>query len=305
LKKGQITLKHKLTGQNRTVSHRMELSLPISDVKVDIVTRKKKIKYPLFSDGYCTLNQEEFLMDVEKVAWFYASGGDHISVMPYPDADENSISLYLNGSVYGAILHQRKVLPLHGSSFSFNGKGILICGESGTGKSSVTASFCINGAEFLSDDITPVVFENSNPFIRAMSDRLKLWGDSLKQLKQGENGLQRIFPDYDKFYYNIDQGKNTLSPLDQIFVLEIYNKPEVSFLELTGTAKFTSLRNEIYRYEYLRGMTENEMIYFEKLIRICQEVKITKVFRPADITIAQLHSEIAGFIASMKENLQY
>jgi hypothetical protein len=279
----------------------MKFTIPLKDVKIEVVSRKKEIHYPVFSDTVYSLNQNEFSMDVDKVAWFYASGGDYISIFPYPGAEKNSIDLYLNGSVYGAILHQRKVLPLHGSSFRFNGKGIMICGESGTGKSSVTASFCLNGAEFLSDDITPVIFKNRQPCIWAMSDRMKLWSDSLKQLKQRAEGLHRIYPEYDKFYYSIDQGKNTLFPLSMIFIIEIHDYAEVKFQELSGSAKFEALRNEIYRHEYLQGMTENEPVYFKQLIDVSQEVKIVRVFRPAEITIEQLRTEMVKILASYSE----
>lgn len=279
----------------------MEFVFPLEDVKIEVLDRKKEIQDPLFSNDVYTLNQNEFSMDVEKVAWFYASGGDYISIFPYPETDKNSIDLYLNGSVYGAILHQRKVLPLHGSSFRFNGKGIMVCGDSGTGKSSVTASFCLNGAEFLSDDITPVIFKNRQPCIWAMSDRIKLWSDSLKQLKQREEGLQRISPETGKFYYHLNQNKNIIFPLDQILIIELYDNSEVKFVELSGSEKFAALRNEIYRYEYLHGMTENEQVYFKQLIDISKEVMIARVFRPAEITIKQFRSDLVKILTSYSE----
>jgi hypothetical protein len=279
----------------------MELSIPLNDVQIEVVTRKKEIQYPLFSNDFYTLNQNEFSLDVDKVAWFYASGGKNISVFPYPGADESSIRLYLNGSVYGAILHQRKVLPLHGSSFIFNGKGIVICGESGSGKSSVTASFCLNGAGFLSDDITPVIFEKGSPCILSISDHIKLWGDSLKQLKQKEDGLQRIDPVTDKFYYHIDQGKSITFPLDYVFVLDLYDKNEVECTILYGSEKFAALRNEIYRYEYLQGMPENEAVYFQQLIEISRGVEIARIVRPSNITIEQFREGMLKIIASYSD----
>jgi hypothetical protein len=275
----------------------MEFTIPLKDVKIEVVSSKKEIQYPVFTDSVYSITQNEFSMNVDKVAWFYVSGGDYISIFPYPGADEKSIGLYLNGSVYGAILHQRKVLPLHGSSFNYNSKNILICGESGTGKSSVTASFCLNGAEFLSDDITPVIFKNRQPCIWAMSDRIKLWSDSLKQLKQAEEKLQRIYPEYDKFYYNIDQGKNTLFPLSLILIIEIHDSVDVKFRELSGSEKFEALRNEIYRHEYLQGMNENEKSYFRQLIDISEKTKITTVFRPSEIKIDQFRLELIKSLA--------
>lgn len=104
-------------------------------------------------------------MNVEDVGWFYASGGNYISIVPNPEVNDTTIELYLNDSTYGAILHQRKIMPIHGSCFEYDGKGVMICGESGAGKSSLTATFCKNGANFLTDDVTPLVFSNEVPLI--------------------------------------------------------------------------------------------------------------------------------------------
>jgi len=41
----------------------------------------------------------------------------------------------------------------------------MICGDAGAGKSSLTASFCLEGAEFLTDDVTPLLFRDGKPFI--------------------------------------------------------------------------------------------------------------------------------------------
>jgi hypothetical protein len=279
----------------------MELKIPINDVSIEIVDRKIEIQEPHYSDGFYRINQNEFTLDVEKVAWFHVTGGNSISVFPYPEAEARDINLYLNGSVFGAILHQREVLPLHGSSFIFNGQGILICGDSGAGKSSVTASFCLNGAEFLTDDITPVIFEDKRPFIWTMSDRIKLWSDSLRQLNKQEEGLQRIYSETDKYYYHFGKSENVTFPLNMILILETHENATVRSFPVSGTSGFASLRNEIYRHEYLHGMPENERIYFGQLVDICSEVKVGRIYRPREITIEELRGEIIRFIKVFNE----
>ncbi len=199
----------------------MRFNFPLKDVKIEITTLKKRSRSPLFEDGFYWLNQSEFSMDVKDVAWFYASGGNFISIMPYQGAGKTSIELYLNGSVYGAILHQRKTLPLHGSCFRYNGSGVMICGDTGAGKSSLTASFCLNGAEFLTDDVTPLLFKEGKPFIWALSDRIKLWSDTLKQLEQEEAGLHKVDPEWEKYYYPMVEAGGIMVRLEHVFILEI------------------------------------------------------------------------------------
>jgi hypothetical protein len=266
----------------------MNFNFPLKDVNIEITAGKRKVGSPLYRDRFYCLNQQEFSMDVPGVAWFYASGGECISIVEYPGAERNSVELYLNGSVYGAILHQRNILPLHGSCFSYEGSGIMICGDTGAGKSSVTASFCLDGAEFLTDDITPLLFKESKPFIWALSDRIKLWSDTLKQLEQGEEGLHRVDPEWEKYYYPMYETGGNAIRLNQVYIIEIKKTETVEFEELTGSSKFAALRSEIYRPEYLKGMPDNEPIYFKNFIDISNNVRIIKVRRPMEIRVQEL-----------------
>src|ERR671916_605423 len=99
----------------------MLFRFPIKEVEVNTTAAKKTVEKPGFTNSYVRLNQHEFALDLEGVGWFYARFGDYIEIMPYPNANQSTLELYLNGSVYGAILHQRKTLPLHGSCFEYRG----------------------------------------------------------------------------------------------------------------------------------------------------------------------------------------
>jgi hypothetical protein len=234
------------------------------------------------------MNQIEFAMQVDGVADFYARDGIEVEYAPVESADINSIELYLNGSVYGAVLHQRKILPLHGSSFRYRGSTILICGDAGAGKSSLTASFCLNGAGFLTDDVTPVVFRGGIPHIWAISDRIKLWTDSLEQFGKGNEKLERIYPGMDKYFYPVAAAENSFVRLDLVFFLEISEEGPATAEELTGHLLFNALRGQIYRSEYLQGMIDNEVIYFTDLIAIGNNIRAWSVTRPQDVSIATL-----------------
>ena len=104
----------------------MQLKFPLQDVKIEITQIKKEVDKPLYDDGFYKLNQNEFSMDVEGVGSFYASGGNYIALVLNPKATQATIELYLNGSTYGAILHQRKIMPMHGSCFVYNNKGVML-----------------------------------------------------------------------------------------------------------------------------------------------------------------------------------
>lgn len=270
----------------------MDLRFPLKDVDVRLVAAARTVEFPLYADKYWQMNQREFAMQVEGVADYYAFDGREVEYCPGDGADRNSIELYLNGSVYGAILHQRKILPMHGSSFIYNGKGIMLCGEAGAGKSSLTASFCLQGADFLTDDVTPLLLKKGIPYIWALSDSMKLWDTTLLQLGRKHVDLKRIHPEMDKYYYPMNDAAGKYCRLDQVYVLEEKETKSVAFTELNGQSKFIALRKEIYRCEYIKGMPDNDKIYFQNILDICNTIKVFRVIRPKEIGIQDLRENL-------------
>ncbi|MBW6480992.1 MAG: hypothetical protein K0B37_16295, partial [Bacteroidales bacterium] len=94
----------------------MKPSFPVTDIMLRRVETPRKVSAPAFANHIWQINQYEFAMQVEGVGSFYACNGNEVEYMPAEGAAKESLELYLNGSVYGAILHQRNILPLHGSS---------------------------------------------------------------------------------------------------------------------------------------------------------------------------------------------
>ena len=72
------------------------------------------------------------------------------------EADEDKIRLYILGTCMGALLMQRKILPLHGSAIAIDGKAYAFVGDSGAGKSTLASAFLSKGYKLLSDDVIAV-----------------------------------------------------------------------------------------------------------------------------------------------------
>jgi hypothetical protein len=274
-----------------------DVRFPLKDVMISRVSTITKVINPVFSDVYWQMNQYEFAMQVEGIGSFYACNGSKIEYSTVDGAGKNEIELYLNGSVYGAILHQRMILPLHGSSFRHKGLTFLVCGDTGAGKSSVTAAFCLDGAEFLTDDVTPVVLKEGVPFILSLSDRLKLWADTLKQLEQEAEGLLSIYRRADKFYLPMERAEGDFFKPDVFLLIEVKESGNVDFEEVTGSDRFSALRGEIYRPEYMKGMPENEPLYFSSLVSLASQTRMIRVRRPMEIRISELHGAILQYLA--------
>lgn len=234
---------------------------------------------PRLSRAHLQVDESDFRIDIHNVAIFRVQDGDKVQIYPYENADMESVKLFLNGSALGALFHQKGIMPFHGSAFSINGKGVLICGVSGAGKSSVTAAFCQNGAKFISDDITPVSIHDSIVQMTPLKTNMKLWNDSIKKLNIKNENLEKIRPALDKYYLPF-QDNSGINRLDNLVILSTHNKEEFRAVELRGIVKYNNLRNQIYRKVYLKGMPETEKLYFKQLFQIASAIKVTSVQRP-------------------------
>lgn len=265
----------------------MILHFPIEIENIEISSVDlEKLTNPRFSCSTIQVNEDDFYLNVHEVANYRVLNGNNIQVYPHKNADTASIKLFLNGSVVGAILHQRAILPFHGSCFELDGKGILLCGVSGAGKSSVTAAFCKNGANFINDDITPVEITEKATTIIPIKTNIKLWDDSLAKLDIAATNLEKIRPRLEKFYLPVEKDFEKQQTLHHIFILGIHNKDGFDSFELEGMAKFNALRKQIYRRIYLKGMPETEKKYFKQLFLLGKNVRVTRIMRPQLVDIS-------------------
>ena len=270
----------------------MAPKLPIDSLEVEFGNKIQFTSEPLFSNHAFKINESEFELSIDGVATYKVKGGRHIDIIPHEGADKESIELFLNGSVLGAVLFQRGIIPLHGSSFIHKGKGVIVCGASGAGKSSVTAAFCKRGAQFINDDISPVaILQNSShsknlPEILPIFSTIKLWKDSLLDLGYEQSGLSKIRPSMEKFYLPVDKSTNINIKLDTVIILTTHQAEEFKSEVLTGISKYNVLRRNIYRKSYLRGMPETSKKFFSQLINIASQIDVVLITRPKRARIA-------------------
>ena len=277
----------------------MKFSFPVKDVSLAQADAVPAVKNPLASGELWQANNAEFALQVSGVGSFYVRDGREVIYSAATGADRGWVQLYLNGQVLVALLHQRKIINFHASSFVYDGRGVMILGETGAGKTSLTVAFAINGAGFLSDDLTPVVFRENVPHIWSLNKRVKLRADSIEQLDiYGEN-LSEAESGTGKKYMHIEKGADDYHKLDVIVKIETGNVGEPVFMTLPPADKFGLLRSEVCSWEILAGMPETEAAYLQQLVQILEQVHFVKVVRPAMITIADMHDAMKQYLESL------
>jgi hypothetical protein len=269
---------------------------PFSDVTFNKTSAASKVKCPSFSTDNWQAGPREFSMQVPGVGDFYAKEGNYIEYFPVPRADPEWIKLYLNGQVLVALLHQRKIINFHASSFVYDNLGVMILGETGAGKSSLTASFILGGAGFLSDDLTPIFFRNDKPHIMALGRDIKLRANTVGQLNIGFENLKDAEAGTGKQYLQMEKPYSADHPVDTIMKIEVGNVIAPEFYAPAASEKFTIMRSEICLWEMLAGMPETEAEYLQQLVKIVEQVKVVRVVRPAVIEIGRFHKAVSDYL---------
>ena len=71
--------------------------------------------------------------------------GNQIVFAPESEASAADVPIFIMGTVFGILLHQRQQIVLHASAVEVNGKAIIFCGPSGEGKSTLAAALAQRG----------------------------------------------------------------------------------------------------------------------------------------------------------------
>ena len=223
----------------------------------------------------------EFLLQVDHVARYYVTNGNNIVIEPLEQANDQEVLLFLMGSAMGALLHQRKILPLHGSAIEVNGESIIFLGPSGIGKSTIAACFLKHGYGFLADDVCAVTVNDGRGYVIPGFPKLKLWADSLQQIKIKTKNLQSVRGDrnIEKYFLPVDSINDSPVPVRMIFILERTNTQKIDVLPIKGMQKIDAVMANTYRLPFLEGLGCKKT-HFMQCAAIAGKTKVNCVMRP-------------------------
>jgi hypothetical protein len=236
------------------------------DVSVQVATIGDRPEAPagLHVDG------DEALLVIPAAGRFLARGGLELLVEPGPGVSPRNLRLYLLGSAFAAILHQRGLLPLHANAVVVEGRAIGFMGHPGAGKSTLAAWFHDRGFDVLADDVCVVTDgPGGRPIAHPGIPRLRLWREALEAGGRDASAYERSFDDMDKYTVPTDLDRQLPPvPLSHLYLLEkAEGEPSVSRLE--GSAAVEAMIANTYRGAYVRlmGHTRQHMLACAQLAR--------------------------------------
>lgn len=139
------------------------------------------------------------MLGFEDVGYYLINGGREVVIDRHPQADDDSVRLFLLGPVLGALLHQRGFLVLHGSAAAIGAVAVGFVADKGTGKSTLAAAFCAQGHSIIADDLIAVdLLSPGGPLVYPGFPQLKLFPEAAAQLDERPAELPRLAPNFDK-----------------------------------------------------------------------------------------------------------
>ena len=197
----------------------------------------------IHSDG------KSLVLIVADIARFRIAGGSSIIVEPLAGVPERNVRLFLLGSAFGALLHQRGLLPLHANAVEIEGKAVAFMGESGAGKSTLAAWFHDHGHRVLADDVCVIRFdEQRRPAACPGLPRLRLWAEALEATGRDAGEYQRSYVGetiYDK--YDVPLPVHAQAPLPLAAFYALGRGDALSFERIEGSAAADVLFAHTYR----------------------------------------------------------
>lgn len=259
---------------------------PRTDVRIRWGNVPLELESPEHTGVRFQVKSNEFLLTVDNVARYYVARGETITIAPCPGAKEKDIRLFLLGSVFGGLFHQRGVFPLHGSAVEINQGGVVFCGRSGQGKSTTARAMVKRGYRFHTDDISPILLNGSgteqSATVLPAFPHLKLWEDTLKKSGDDSSKYSRVRSNINKYSIPVpDKFTGVPLPLKKIYILDFHQRNDISIAPVTGMEKLIFLKQNTYRLNYIHGkILQGE--HFKFTAELANLVKVSKVLRPRD-----------------------
>jgi len=219
-----------------------------------------------------------FVLVIPEVARYGIEAGKRIIVEAEPGVPERNVRLFLLGSAFGVLLHQRGLLPLHANAIEIDGRAVAFMGPSGAGKSTLAAWFHDRAFRVIADDVCAISHDSEGRSQAAPGlPRLRLWAEALELMGRSSHALNRSFVNDDDEKYDVPMdpacAARTKVPLSAIYLLD--RGAEFSIVPLQGIEAADAIFANTYRGEYLTRMS-GQKEHWESVVRL---VRGTPVFR--------------------------
>ncbi len=224
-----------------------------------------------------------FLLCIPDIARFLLNDGSEIVFAPESHERAADIPIFLLGTVFGILLHQRRQIVIHASAVRVNGEAVLFCGPSGAGKSTLAAALAQCGYPLITDDLCAVTMgETGTPMVHPDGRQLKLWAQTIDKLDLAASRGARVRDTLEKFYVEPSRVFSEPLVLGAVYALREARPPCLPGIERPNVVDSALvLRKNAYRPRLVSRMGQ-KADYFLAAATIANKAGIFYLTRPLD-----------------------
>lgn len=216
----------------------------------------------------------------------YIIEGKTIEYEVRPGVDIARIPTYLLGWGLSMLLFQRNQAVIHCSALYRGDDAYLVCGRSGSGKSTMTSMLLDNGFSFMADDTSAALIRDDGVYATPCFPYRKLCRDVVVSQKLNEEELIYIDEDKDKFLVPYEEDFptepikiKTLVFIERVYAPEGEEPPASEIIEVTGMAKMGYIRKVLFLDPLIDNNTPPQML-FKMMLDLAGKMPIYIVTRP-------------------------
>jgi hypothetical protein len=253
-----------------------------SDVTIQFGRVPEHLDSPTGRGVLYEISPDQFLLNLPDTARYLVSNGNSICIERATYVPDGQVRLYLLGSAFGALLHQRGALPIHGSAIETPRGAVIFTGPSGRGKSTLAWEFQWRGFRHLSDDVSVVGFDaQAKPIVYPAYPQMSLWADVLDKQGHARQDLKPVHSELQKYALPTRESFQAAPvPLFAVYVLQSVNTDTLEITPIKGLDKLQILAVNTYRPRFMAAMGKRAQ-HFQLATKAGQFIHTRRVVRPA------------------------
>ena len=213
--------------------------------KIHVCRHETKEKPPERSGGNLRM-LDFFRIYNEEVGFFDIERGSSVDIYPFEGVDDPILEMWLLGCVMAVLLHQRGFVILHACALQVNGQNVALIGESGMGKSTMTAAMLAQGYEFIVDDLVAIDVSGPQPMILPGFPMLKLTEEIATRFGFDLDSSLGRHPYKGKLFFHAQPVSDDPLPLHHLLFLDRMDEPGMEFRRLSSReAFFEAVKNTL------------------------------------------------------------
>lgn len=236
-----------------------------------------------------------------KTTWLVVENGEKIGYCLTGDGFPAYLQSYILGFGMAMLGMQRGEMAIHCSAVAAEDGAVLIAGESGAGKSTVTTAFLEKGYRLMADDMAFVeVKEDGKAVVKPAFPYQKLCRNVATEKGHTLEDLIYINEEKDKFLVPFE-GEFLLQevPLKAFVMLGVRDTDEVVSQEVTGLSKFPVYTQNLF-LRHLLKRDKYPPTVAEKCLKIAGVVPTFFVGRPKEgDTVSKVVSKVFEFVENI------